>query len=330
MVPMIEHFVRDLTPAQSRALFSTSVKSVSLAISSYCNRQCTYCPNSVADRKSHQNLISDGLFFNVLRQLCAIDYDGIFHIHRYNEPLSDRDYALSRLRDVRNFLPKAHIRIFTNGDYLDRSYLDAIAALGVQQINETVHAGPGGKTDFESLLVEQQRRVAAYGLNFKIHENQQERVRIASATHPAGLQLDINAHDFMRGVDQGNAWAFDRGGVLPIPRKYVRTMPCLSQFSEMEIEWDGTLLPCCQIHNDAFGHDDYVLGKLTAESDIFAAWTNINYVRWRITMSSLVPKASPCTTCSYGEPAPHVADQVLPKLAKLHGMLNQATLAAAQ
>lgn len=325
--PSLHHFVRDLAPDQARTLFKTSVAKIAFAISSYCNRKCTYCPNSVADRKTHKNFMSDALFFSILRQLCQINYRGIIYIHRYNEPLADKDYTLSRIRDIRVFVPNARVQIFTNGDYLDRAYLDELAALGVDEIQATVHAGPGGLTDIESLRKEQDRRTAELALPFEFYY--EDNVRIASAQHPRGLKMYYNAHDFYRGMDQGDTWAYDRGGVIAIPRKYVRRKPCFVQFGEMEIEWDGTLLPCCQVNNDAFPHDDFVLGKLKPEDDMFVTWTNANYVKWRIAMSSEDAKAAPCTTCTYGELS-DTDTTVMPAIRKLRAILAQVSSGKAQ
>ena len=290
---------------------------VTVAISSYCNRKCAYCPNSIADRKTHKNFMSDALFFSIMRQLCQIDYAGIIYIHRYNEPLADKAYTLSRIRDIRAFIPKARVQIFTNGDYLDRVYLDELATLGVDEIQATVHAGPGGLTDIESLRKEQDRRTAELGLPFETYI--EDNVRIAATVLPGGLKLNYNAHDFYRGMEDGNTWAYDRG-VLSIPRKYVRTKPCLVQFVEIDVEWDGTLLPCCQINNDAFAHNDYVLGKLTPEDDMFVMWTNANYVKWRISMSGEEAKGSPCATCDYGAP-PDDDTLVTPWIRKLRSIV---------
>ncbi len=299
MIPTLRHFVIDQPHEEAKALFKASVHSISLSISSYCNRQCSYCPNSIADRKSHRNFMSDDLFFSIMRQLTSVGYDGRIHLHRYNEPLADKDYALSRIRDVRVFLPKAEISIYTNGDYLDRPYFDELARLGVYSIAATVHAGAAGKTDFASVNAELDRRIDELGLAFKTFE-EGPGFRVVTGTHSRGTHITYNAHDFLRGSEKGNAWALDRGGVLDIPKTYVRTRPCFVQFLEMEIEWDGKLLPCCQIHNDAFSHDDYVLGTLTPDTDLFRAWTNANYVDWRIKMSADERKDKPCTTCSYG------------------------------
>jgi radical SAM protein with 4Fe4S-binding SPASM domain len=329
MQPRLEHYVRNPAPERARALFKSSVSTISIAISSYCNRQCSYCPNSIADRKTHDHRMDDGLFFNIVRQLSAIDYAGVVHVHRYNEPLADRAYALSRIRDIHVFVPKARIVIFTNGDYLDREYLAALAERGVAEVNVTVHGGPGGKIDIDSLMIEQDRRIADLGLTVTFTPadpaaQQREKLRTATGSHGA-MTVQINAVDFYRGKEVGHTWAFDRG-VLPITRRYVREKPCLAQFYQMEIEWDGTLLPCCQINNDAFPHNDYVLGKLDAQSDMFAAWTNEHYVAWRIRMSTSEQKGAPCTTCNYGLPSGPTQAEITERLAKMQAAL--ATLKA--
>ena len=222
----LEYFTVIKNPDRARALFKESVGRVGISISSYCNRQCTYCPNSIVDRKSAQNFMSDDLFFSIMRQLSKIDYDGEINVTRYNEPLADKEYALSRLRDIRVFLPDATIHIFTNGDYLDRPYLDELAGLGVNRITATVHAGPGGKTDIDSLTTEQDRRLRELDLPYTLgNQTREDRYRIATVPVGEHLVLDYVAHDFYRGAEKGNAWAFDRGGVLPIPKTVTRISP---------------------------------------------------------------------------------------------------------
>ena len=126
-----EHFNEIIAPRAAARLFKKSVQLVAFSISSFCNRRCTYCPNSVVDRKSKQNFMSDDLFFNIIKQLAKIDYSGQINITRYNEPFSDKEYALSRITDIRKALPNAPIVIYSNGDYLDRPYLDELAKTGV-------------------------------------------------------------------------------------------------------------------------------------------------------------------------------------------------------
>jgi hypothetical protein len=298
----LEYYAVISDPDRAAALFKASINRVGISISSYCNRRCSYCPNSIADRKSAQNLMSDDLFFNILRHLTRIDYDGEINIHRYNEPLSDKAYALSRLRDIRVFLPKAYIHIFSNGDYLDRDYLDALTQAGVNKITATVHSGPGGKTDIESLVKEHARRIEELGIPFEVDRTEiEDRICVATARHEGRLEIEYLAHDFARVSPEGDAWAFDRGGALNLPKTFTRVTPCFTPFTEFEVEWDGTLLPCCQIQNDAFQHDNYVLGKLTPESNLFTAYTSAKYAEWRMKLFSYGAKESPCTTCTYGQ-----------------------------
>ena len=65
----------------------------------------------------------------------------------------------------------------------------------------------------------------------------------------------------------------------------------------MQIEYDGTLLPCCNLRSDFDAHQSCVLGKLTPDSNIVDVWSGPAYVAWRNMLFSNLPKPPPCQTC---------------------------------
>jgi radical SAM protein with 4Fe4S-binding SPASM domain len=294
-----DHFRQISDPAVAASLFKQAVQTVEISISSYCNRRCPYCPNAKVDRISQQNLMSDGLFLNVLRQLCQIEYAGGIHINRYNEPLADHDYALKRLREIKAFLPKCFINVFTNGDYLDAAYVRELGEAGVTCMLGTIHEAPNG-TSFPDLLIDQDRRLARLGLPFEYAMNETGNMRVASVDTGTPMQFNYVAQDFHRRDANGVLWMEDRGQSLAVERGMVRSTPCFMPFVQMQIEWDGQLLPCCQIQPDAFAKGQYSLGTLTESSNIFLEWCNTQYVQWRKELFSYEIKKSPCSTCSYG------------------------------
>lgn len=292
-----EHFHAQLDPAVAALLFKASVRNIEIAISSYCNRRCPYCPNAVVDRRTTRNFMGDEIFFNILAQLRKIDYDGNIALHRYNEPLANKDYALMRIRDIRQSLPKANIHIYTNGDYLDSATVHELREAGVPYICATVHAAADG-TDFATLKGQQEDRLIKLGLPLTfVLDSAAE--RHAYVDCGGGLWIRYVARDFYHRNDQGTPFMLDRGQSMAVDRQFSRFQPCLLQFSEMQIEWDGTLLPCCNIHPDIVDHQAYTLGKLTADSDLFIAWCSDAYVAWRRTLFSYAPKVNPCATCDY-------------------------------
>jgi len=294
-----EHFCADLTSAQAAELFKKSVRSVEISISSYCNRRCPYCPNSKADRISQRNFMSDDLFLSVMRQLCRIDYANEIALNRFNEPLADRDYAMKRIREIRAFVPKAKITVFSNGDYLDASYVRELGEAGVWWVMVTIHEPPGGAA-YAEIIDAQARFIQRLGLPHKVTSDEPDVARLVHLDTGSAMGFSLWARNFHGRDADGVLWMQDRGQSMPVRKGMVRTTPCFIPFVQLQIEWDGELLPCCQIQPDVFAKGKYSLGRLTGSSDVFLEWTNRNYLRWRKELLSYEAKKAPCTTCSFG------------------------------
>ncbi|GAF98580.1 unnamed protein product, partial [marine sediment metagenome] len=88
---------------------------VDCEVSSYCNRKCWHCPNSVIDRMAGPREMGWRVFGDVARDLAVAGFHGIFSFIRYNEPLA---YPLLGLRisRARQELMHATLQISTNGD----------------------------------------------------------------------------------------------------------------------------------------------------------------------------------------------------------------------
>ena len=108
------------------------------------------------------------------------------------------------------------------------------------------------------------------------------------------------AQDFHHRNEQGVLFMQDRAQSLAVDRgDGLRSAPCFMPFDQLQIEWDGQMLPCCQIQPDAHEKDKYTLARLTPASDVFLEWTNAQYVQWRKALFSYEPKQAPCSTCGY-------------------------------
>ena len=293
-----DHF--KINPSNARELFSRSVSKIEIEISDFCNRVCSYCPNSFVDRRITRNKMDDALFTKIVSQLGEIKWNGTLCFHRYNEPLSDRPYAIARIREARKFLPLARLRIYTNGDYLNRDYLHELYAAGCRSICATIHVEPSEYSD-ESATAMLKKRLENLGYVSEI-----EKITIGvSAQVLVADDLDFiyRVQDFGRDVD-GIPVRVDRGGSIDPHTDIVRTEPCVMPVVEMQIETDGTMMPCCHLRSDVAEHKGCSLGRLTPESDLFTEWTNATYVGWRKSMSSHGAKGGVCATCLYGKPEP--------------------------
>ena len=87
-----EHF----RPIQDRheaiRLFRRSVSMVEVEVFSYCNRRCWFCPNSLIDRQSKTEYMSEELYLHILDQLAGADYRHMISYSRYNEPLAEPNH----------------------------------------------------------------------------------------------------------------------------------------------------------------------------------------------------------------------------------------------
>lgn len=109
------HKLRNLLKRGTTDFFSV----VEVETITTCNRQCSYCPNSVFERGllKNQKLMKEEVFYKIVDELGNLGFEGRFAPHFYCEPLLDKRLP-KLLSYARKKLKKAKIWIFTNGDLL--------------------------------------------------------------------------------------------------------------------------------------------------------------------------------------------------------------------
>ena len=53
-----------------------------------------------------------------------------------------------------------------------------------------------------------------------------------------------------------------RGGALEIRKKYTRTFPCYEPVHFIGIDYNGSVMPCCNLRSDVSLHENYILGNV--------------------------------------------------------------------
>ncbi len=140
------HLQENHDPVLKREAFKQAVNHVYIETSSQCNRRCSYCPNNQNDRISNNYFMDDEIYNRILSELALINYSKEFHFVGYNEPLMHIDNLLGRIEQARAALPLATIVVFSNGDYLSSSKLDALTAAGMNGLVLAVHLAPAPLT----------------------------------------------------------------------------------------------------------------------------------------------------------------------------------------
>lgn len=215
-------------------IFNEYVTIVNIETSSYCNRSCSYCPVAYHGSRN-QRLMDDELFEKIVAELKAIDYRGIFTLSLFNEPLADRD-ILHRAAHIRRECPCSYIRFNSNGDYLDKDFLNELGRSGVNEMLITQHMNEGEVYTDQLALEKIDKFFKRMNMDYKVKK--------IVPGHNVTCDMLWNQ---MRLLVVTNNWEIDgndRGGEVKQLSLEQRTAPCCTPFREMTIDVDGNVRFC--------------------------------------------------------------------------------------
>lgn len=126
--------VRTLIKYRRFGMFS----GVAIETNKMCNRKCPYCPNYYYSRVNSKEFMPARLVCKIVDELSEIDYSSLLEFGVYNEPLTDGRLEYF-VMDARKKLPKAFIRVITNGDYLTEDKYNSLLKVGLDEFMITQH-----------------------------------------------------------------------------------------------------------------------------------------------------------------------------------------------
>ena len=127
-------------------------EAVEIEINSACNMACSYCPNSVEQRKE-KGQMSVETYTLIMDQLVDLNFQGRISYDFYNEPMLCSNLEL--FVDMANKkLPKSKIIIYTNGTKLTEKKLKELVSLGVCEFVVTEHESEQRGHDFFTSVYE--------------------------------------------------------------------------------------------------------------------------------------------------------------------------------
>lgn len=235
-----------------------------------CNATCAFCPVNRTARQRPYARMSETLFMNILEQLAGLHYAKALSLHSNNEPLLDKrlpDFAA----EARARLPKAHIKMFTNGTLLDldlfRALLPSFDRIFINNYNDTPDMHPNIR---------------------EIHDY---------CRTPEGEKL-LAGKSVVIQLRNPHVVLSSRGGNAPNRKPPARPLAfrCLYPFKQFVIRPDGRVSLCC---NDALGQ--MTLGDLN-EQTMKDVWTGRAFSTVRRTMHTTGRAGIPlCAVCDYQE-----------------------------
>lgn len=281
-----DHF-RYLSDRQrAMALFKASVHWVEIEIHSYCNRTCAFCGNAFLDRRSHKTVMDPAVYSKIMDDLASIEFAGTIRYSGYNETTADRPLFLTRLGEARAKLPNARLKVYSNGDYLDADYIRAMRDAGLNSLSVMAYLNKGQEPTAANFLNIIVPRLIKLGLPWKFVECNSAEVEVP------GLKITYWFEDFLKTGTY-------RGGSLTTGDIIDRKSPCTIPVRAVYVDYDGSMVPCCDIRSDFEKHKDFIVYKLTTENSIFEGYANSKLVEWRRDLTRFGEKRFPCNGCSY-------------------------------
>ncbi len=287
------NYLPSLGAESKQALFKKNIRLVELEPNSFCNRTCWFCPNSIVDRITPKHSLDKKLFNRVINDLVSIDYDHVIRFARYSEPTAFLKPLCEMIQATHRALPKASIDVITNGDYLKPETLNQLSKSGLHILRISIYPDNQEGSWTPAAAIEKMQKL---GERIQISPTQiKEKNNSVSCLYEYD-QMSIVAwsHDF-------NVKGFDRGESLKVLKDegFARRSPCRMVFENFTIEYDGTVMPCCNLRSDVPGQEKYKIDSLKTDDErtIFDIYANKTYASWRKSLVNVEIKDTPCRTC---------------------------------
>lgn len=225
---------------------------VEIEINGYCNRKCKWCPNSKIDRSKSMPMPFK-TYMKVIRELKKHKFKGTISYSRNNEPFADFKMLRAYTLAAGIMLPKARIVSNTNGDFLTKT---KILLSGIDELSIM---------DYDCKGMENcKKQLEIWGakiediINNVIYANLNG-VKIAYCTDwPKNTVLEDKGGFLKKEGALANA-EFRADLAL-------RDYPCVDPAYFLAIDYDGSVMPCCQMRHDNPAHEDFILGNVNTDS----------------------------------------------------------------
>lgn len=276
--------------AEARLFFKKTVRMVEIEVFSYCNRVCWFCPNRDGSRLGTNQYMSETVYNSILSQLASIHYEGMITYSRYNEPLADR-IIIRRMAEAKSMVPKANLHTNTNGDYLTAEYLAELYEAGLRGLNIQVYLKNHEDYDHDKIRTKAEFMLRKLGLPGTLTID----------TPGSWLEYKLEYKDMAIRL-YGRNFAENgtsRGDTVQIATDYVRTSPCLMPFWAVYIDFNGAMMPCCNLRSDIPEHNSAIVAVLKEHDSLFRVFAGEKLSEWRRSLLSFDEKTGLCRTCRF-------------------------------
>jgi radical SAM protein with 4Fe4S-binding SPASM domain len=273
----------------SKDMFKDQLRIIEIETFSYCNRKCWFCPNSSIDRMSTNHIMPESMYLNIINQLSAINFAGVVTYSRYNEPLSQKELILKRIAQARELLPNAKMKTNTNGDYVTFDYIVELKQAGLDELYIQQYLANNELYNHEKMRLRMQSFAEKLGVSYSVISDIEDQ-RIEFNLNIPGITVHIRAKNMsVEGCSRTEK-------VAEFNKEYIRTAPCMQPSRNMYIDYDGSIVVCCNARSDVPAHKSAIMGHVN-EGQLWDIYQNEKYKPWREHLKSEGPKQGICAGC---------------------------------
>jgi len=267
-----------------------NLKSIEIEVFSFCNRRCWFCPNSTINRHSHNIEMKEDLYLKILGELKLADFKGEISYSRYNEPLAYKDIILKRIAQARSVLPDVFLTTNTNGDYLTKEYLSELKIAGLNELHIQHYLRKDEIFDADVIYEKFNKTCQSLGLGYTTLKAAKTTIKINFEYE--GMSIFGTARDFKK---NGNT----RGGSVKTLKPKRRNYPCLTPHLRLYIDYNGKVMPCCNLRSDIMEHVSFVIGDAN-ETSVEELFNNdkMNRLRDKLNFPD-IQQLYPCNECKF-------------------------------
>lgn len=245
---------------------SSALQAVEIEINHACNRSCSYCPNSIAERLT-KGMMTTAAYQIILNNLAEFNFAGRISFDFYNEPLLNPQ-LLDFVKITKQQLPKTQIHLYSNGTLLNEIKTLALLNSGVDRLIITKHE----EDEFSKTFV--------FDVVYK------------SLSEDLKMKVNYKSYKDLHLVN--------RGGLLKhIGKSGLDLYPCFIPSHMLTITVDLRVLSCFEDYNE-----NLVFGDLKQEK-LIDIWEKDSYKLFRGNLQKgLRHLHTPCRDCNRKEALP--------------------------
>jgi radical SAM protein with 4Fe4S-binding SPASM domain len=270
-------------------IFKRNVSMVEFEPHAFCNRRCSFCPNSILDRYKNKTLFDLALYEKTIGELSFIDYDQTIRFSRYSEPLACEEIC-NYIRLARDSLPKTSIDVVTNGDFLTDKMVAELREAGLSILRISIYPDKDSRWSHENATSKVNSLSKRIALDKHVIDSGNDLLRWVFPYE--GMEIYADAKNL-------NVIGFDRGQSVPslVDRGFMRASPCFFVFSNITIDYNGAIMPCCNLISDFSDHEEFIIDQINNHNSIYDIYFGKKLTAWRRKLVMVGDKASPCDTC---------------------------------